>query len=1130
MRTDIDSALTTEMATGHFAPSTAVKVEPHLPTWSEVSQTGSPPDNPLGHAAIYVGGKLLRARSGSLADPNDNDLYFACIDGTDLDDPSTWESYWTAVGATNVAKPAYDGASVNPGQIAIAADDTGHIQIFYFSTSNYLCVAESLNWGQNWGITSNIVQVDNSALQVASCKLDECFFTDYVQVMAPTGPHTGVDANVIYRAENSGGWSVASDWPLKGRWYFMRSSRDTDVWGDPSWAGLGVAERPDGRVLVATGGLLLDALDKDGSQQGVFTFVCQRGGTPDDDLWWEGPTLSLADYDNEAWYFDLMVRASQVNGQIWLSWLYEDEPTDLRQNENWAVVPRRYEVVYARSLDGERFTEMESIVVGSNARTSGTGQIVLIGDRLYMVGWYEIYQANATHIVKDDAAQTDISHQVGDWSINVTGRSPDMTASLLILDPTTADINPGDLIKIEAGTETNGRVVVGRGYVDTVDPSLSVEQATYQGQVSTRTGKPLQDTVSRCVVDTLPQATMFITPDNSGQFSIQNGNWKVARNPGGWPVSAGLGSRNLIQINSGKDGGGDWHHTVYAVHPKMLNGSIQASVRMGLALNSTYGNSGDSSAYPSWPFTAYYTNGVCKRMVVDGGGPTFYNDYCAVGLVVRAWDKDRCYALVWEADTTWMDDNDDLNLTGNDRIDAGPSGYKGENRLVLYYFDKADSERYREVLDYLVPSGLTPGDIMDMRISVNYGKAVFWYKTHTVTNWTKAFEVDDNAAFGAGRFGFYGRGFLWSTMRTGQYDVMMNQSWIWDVEIADHGKNHTLEEIVKDYAWLAGIEVETEDKISGLPDGGVGTLYSSVGAMNPVIDAEVTLSAEAGFLLRATDTDNCVRLGIVPGSVGTGKLVLRVREGGATTETVAVPAWFDIPSGVSLPVRVTVQDYWYSVWIGDLLLGTIHHTYQNSSGIGLYGSGTFANVRMPELFEVPAVATLDPNQSVLDAINQLLGQRRIKRFMSHDGKMKLGYFATRDDAGSADNTMIRNTLRLTDHYVSHCRVQGALGYAEYKSPTLLARGRRFTEVHMPDIFSREQMYIEARAIVENSGQLMRQSNFSGYPNLALEPEDQLGVIVTLQSINGDYIIDDISLVWSNMELLQTIGTRQLYVE
>jgi hypothetical protein len=69
MRTDLGS-LAAAMAAPDINAASRVTTEPHLPRWAKIT-SGTGPQNPLGHDALYINGRLLRARSGSLASPND---------------------------------------------------------------------------------------------------------------------------------------------------------------------------------------------------------------------------------------------------------------------------------------------------------------------------------------------------------------------------------------------------------------------------------------------------------------------------------------------------------------------------------------------------------------------------------------------------------------------------------------------------------------------------------------------------------------------------------------------------------------------------------------------------------------------------------------------------------------------------------------------------------------------------------------------------------------------------------------------------------------------------------------------------------------------------------------------------
>jgi hypothetical protein len=110
-------------------------------------------------------------------------------------------------------------------------------------------------------------------------------------------------------------------------------------------------------------------------------------------------------------------------------------------------------------------------------------------------------------------------------------------------------------------------------------------------------------------------------------------------------------------------------------------------------------------------------------------------------------------------------------------------------------------------------------------------------------------------------------------------------------------------------------------------------------------------------------------------------------------------------------------------------------------------------------------------------------------------------------------------------------VSGAAGWAEYKSTSGILKGRYYAEVDMPDIFDSYAMWKEAKAIVRESGEMLQQDTFLGYPNLAIEPEDILPIVVTTQGIDGDFIVDDLALSYAQQSgFLQTVSTRQTFVE
>jgi hypothetical protein len=112
MRTDIPTAVSDQVATGAYSPATKVYAQKHLPEWSQASAVQSLNDNLMGHDCKHSSGYFYRVRSGNVASPNNNNLYFAKI--ADTANPNTWESSWVQVSGASVAQPSYYNTQSNP--------------------------------------------------------------------------------------------------------------------------------------------------------------------------------------------------------------------------------------------------------------------------------------------------------------------------------------------------------------------------------------------------------------------------------------------------------------------------------------------------------------------------------------------------------------------------------------------------------------------------------------------------------------------------------------------------------------------------------------------------------------------------------------------------------------------------------------------------------------------------------------------------------------------------------------------------------------------------------------------------------------------------------------------------------
>ena len=203
---------------------------------------------------------------------------------------------------------------------------------------------------------------------------------------------------------------------------------------------------------------------------------------------------------------------------------------------------------------------------------------------------------------------------------------------------------------------------------------------------------------------------------------------------------------------------------------------------------------------------------------------------------------------------------------------------------------------------------------------------------------------------------------------------------------------------------------------------------------------------------------------------------------------------------------------------------------------GLYATGgnaVFSNVHVPELYEVPGYATLSAGEKIDEALRKVLGNRKIKAFFTHEGRLKFSYFMTHDEGPSFEDTMFRSTHQRNDRFHSIVKVEGADGaHATYTSTVLLRRGRRFHVVSNPEITHREHAYREAMAIATETAELMGQATFEGLIDIRLEPEDAPEIVVARQNIAGDFLVDDITIGYKggeNPNCAMTVSTRHSIV-
>lgn len=685
----------------------------------------------------------------------------------------------------------------------------------------------------------------------------------------------------------------------------------------------------------------------------------------------------------------------------------------------------------------------------------------------------------------------------------------------------------------------------------------------------------LLNTRAESIEDVLSQNTMLIPPsDPINHVALSKGYWTVA--PMTWPTTFFSGSYDGLQnqpawrlwsfpyANTGGAGGvgdpgkilserpnmkGSWFKDItWLAMPPMTDGAIEASVRWGDLYNQgqfTFKAADGNQIY----VTLSRTNGVITQMQWRTGGysGTIFNTVrlsaCMAGLICHAPEVGRKYAFVWEhqSDFSLSSHTDDTWTKETfDRADYSSHG-TGSNRLYLIMSDYNSSTNWvnKSVVGGITATGLTVGHPADLRMQVIGGTIYCFYRSHstgTPNQWRFAFSYRAGR-FGAGRFGLVGRGHAgiqWDVMYPGRAIIQKCENHVdfWNIKLSDAQPDQTLEEHLRRMCWRGFTTTEFSSKVSEASrtvNSGVNYSYGEA-VENLTIDFKVSIptGGEAGVFVRGVSAgspaDTCVKLGLVPGSTGNAAtnevayyLVKRRFSGGSevTGARAYAPLPLQLSPNSSVPVRVSVRGPVYSLWIAGNYAG--HFVDQTELGLyfGLYATGagaSFSNIYVPELYEVPASGLIEVNQAMADALSKVIGNRRVKGFFTHDGKLKFSYFATH--AAGPDfheNRLFQSAIQRNPRYLSKVRVQGSDAYAVYQSATLAARGQRFQVIKNTDITLREFAYKEAVQIVTETAERQLQATFEGAPDLRVEPEDQIEVTVSRQNVAGDFIVDDIEI-------------------
>ncbi len=1029
-----------------------------------------------------------------------------------------------------------------------------------------------------------------ASMQIGACKQDEIFalFTGQVEA-SQAGWQKPIYGTLVRRYAYSGSWSLDGyTFPyhtlMEG--HAVKDNLDYDAastgtvaqWGKRPCGGLAVNEIDANTVAVTFGAIHWRRRGYWTHNAGLRSFIYHR-----DSGWWEpGAEVDRADFtDGQRLHLPVFARGCQVGGNNIVVWSRLREPADFQQSNSAPVIARLREVVWAKlSGDGSHLTHFERLGDQDNLTAAAMVEINHGGNQtLYAVGWRSVYESEmAAAVGSVDTPLLDLADYATGWSADWNNRLG-MRVDADLFDPSPAHagtLEKGLLVRARFGIPTE-TVQVAQGWIDQITPSLDAgkDGLSESAAINARADLMLQNTVAEALGDELAHNHIFIAPtDPIKHVAINKGVWQVASM--NWPNKffagefGALNGRACYRLKSfpfAQTGGdllqqykGSWFKDItWLGLPPRVEGAIEASVRFGDDNN--IGNFNFKAADGNQVYaTPVWSNGVITRIDWRTGGyggsiwNTVYQYAVMAGLICHAPETGRKYAFVWEHQSNFASSSHTDDTWTGENFDRATYSVTGSNRLYLLVSDYSGGNWVHKDVATLSATGLTPGKPADLRMQVVGGTIYCFYRYHSTgapNLWRLAFS-HKSGRFGASQFGIIGRGhggIVWDALRNGENYIKrtINEVDFWNIHLSDAVVDRTMEEHLRRRCWQGWTETRFTAKVEEASRAvNAGAFYSyGTPATNPTLTFKVSIPAntnEAGVFVRGVDsgtTNDCVKIGLVAhstansgGSTVNYYAVKRRFSGGAevTSARAYSPAPIKIEPGKPTPVRVTARGNVYAIWVA----GNFAGHFIDSTSLGLYfglyatgGNATFSDIAVPELYEVPIFAPLKVNQSMAEAVRQVLSGRRIKAVFQYDGAIKFSYFGMHDAGPNLEDTLVKSDYRNNDRFLSVVRVEGAYTWAEYASAVMLARGRHFQMVHNPDIYHYEFAYREAQAIAQEVAERQQEAAFDGLPDLRIEPEDSVGIIVSEQGLAGDFLVDDVKLSYSieGQRADMTIGAR-----
>lgn len=456
---------------------------------------------------------------------------------------------------------------------------------------------------------------------------------------------------------------------------------------------------------------------------------------------------------------------------------------------------------------------------------------------------------------------------------------------------------------------------------------------------------------------------------------------------------------------------------------------------------------------------------------------------------------------------------------------------------------------------------IKPGYPIDMKMQVLGGTIYCYFRRTALKNeepspWLLAIQYKAGR-FGAGKFGIVGRGHAgiqWDVLYPGKDKIQQFDNYVdfWNVHYSNGVMDFHMEETLRRLAWMGFTNATFRTPLISLyPAGQTLTLNQLVPVTTPIanliadFDVKFPTSGAGRFtlILRAVKPTTLtngkhIRISLDMDASGNVQIIKRLYNSDTGAFTSYSTDYHSCPLPIAreqwIPVRVTARGPIYTVWIAGNYIGHFRVDVELGSYFGFHqeiGSMSIRNFYVPELYEMPEYTQLDVGQDISSAIKKVINKRRIKGRWNPDGTLTFSYFELHDAGPTFEDSLVQSSLRNSDRFYSRCRVEGAYTYATAGFPALLQKGERFTVLQMPDIFYVEDCYKEARAYLQESAEQILTAVFTGLPDLRIQPEDQIRVIIEGQSLNKMFLIDEVTITFKmgeNPTYEMDMSVRQAY--